>query len=149
MDVFVLVLVGLVAGFLGGLLGVGGGILLVPAFLFFLKNRIPDIHVAVGTSMAVIVVNSVAGTIQHAWGGRVNWQVVAYLAVVAVIGGSLGGYVSGHVNKVLLQRLFAILLIAVALKMFFSKPAEPTVQVPARETAVPAATNSLGRHPHS
>jgi len=146
MDVFAIVLVGFVAGFLGGLLGVGGGILLVPAFLFFLKDRIPDIHVAVGTSMAVIVVNALAGTVQHAWAGRVNWQIVAYLAAVAVIGGSLGGYVSGHVNKVLLQRLFAVLLMAVALKMFFSKPGEAAPQPSARETA---AVVGVGRDSHS
>jgi len=123
--------IGLAAGFLGGLLGVGGGFLMVPAFLFLLKDRIPDMHVAVGTSMAIIVVNAVAATVQHSLGGRVNWQVVGYVAVSAIIGGSLGAYVSGLVEKAMLQRLFAVMLILVALKMFFSTPdAAPRIPSP-------------------
>jgi uncharacterized membrane protein YfcA len=132
-----MILVGLAAGFLGGMFGVGGGILFVPAFLFLLKDRIPSVHVAVGTSMAIIVANSIAGTIAHAINGRVNWQVAVWVAVFAVIGGFLGANVSGLVGKTTLQRLFAILLILVAAKMFFTKPAEakgPTgVQTEVRE----------------
>jgi hypothetical protein len=137
MDTFVMILVGLAAGFLGGMFGVGGGILFVPAFLFLLKDRIPSVHVAVGTSMAIIVANSIAGTIPHAINGRVNWQVAAWVAVFAVIGGFVGANVSGFVSKTTLQRLFAILLVLVAAKMFFTKPAEanrPTgVQTEVRE----------------
>jgi len=134
METLLILLVGLAAGFLGGMFGVGGGILFVPAFLFFLKDRIPDIHMAVGTSMAVIVANSLAGTIIHAINGRVNWQVVAYIAVFAVIGGLVGANVSGLVGKTALQRLFAILLVLVAVKMFFSTPAEPAGSSHARPT---------------
>jgi hypothetical protein len=124
MEILVMILVGLAAGFLGGMFGVGGGILMVPAFLFILRDRIPSIHVAVGTSMAVIVANAIAGTVGHAIHGRVNWQVAAWVAGFAVIGGFVGANVSGLVGKTTLQRLFAIFLVVVAAKMFFSKPAE-------------------------
>jgi len=124
MEILVMILVGLAAGFLGGMFGVGGGILMVPAFLFILRDRIPGIHVAVGTSMAVIVANAIAGTVGHALHGRVNWQVAAWVAGFAVIGGFVGANVSGLVAKATLQRLFAIFLVVVAAKMFFSKPAE-------------------------
>jgi len=142
MDVLTIVVVTLSAGFLGGLLGVGGGILMVPAFLLLLKDRIPSVHMAVGTSMAIIVVNAMAGTIQHWMGGRINWLVVAYGAAFAVIGGSAGAYVSGLVPTAPLQRLFAILLIAVALNMFFSKPKEARPDPPAE---VKAAIVTHGR----
>ncbi len=122
MDILIIVTVTLVAGFLGGLLGVGGGILMVPAFVFLLKNHVPTMHVAVGTSLAIIVINALAGSVQHALARHINWQVVAYGAVFAVAGGSLGAYASKFVSNAALQRLFAVLLMAVALRMFFSTP---------------------------
>jgi hypothetical protein len=136
MEILVMILVGLAAGFLGGMFGVGGGILMVPAFLFILKDRIPSIHVAVGTSMAIIVANAMAGTIGHAIHGRVNWHVAAWVAGFAVIGGFAGANVSGLVAKATLQRLFAVLLVVVAAKMFFSKPAE-AARPPEAQVTVP------------
>lgn len=124
MDILSVMLVGLAAGFLGGLLGIGGGVLLVPAFIFILRDRTPTIHVAVGTSMAVIIAISVAGTIEHALSGRVNWAIVPYVAVFAIIGSFLGAHVSGLIGRLALRRLFALLLVVVAAKMFFSKPPE-------------------------
>lgn len=138
MDILWVIVVGLVAGFLGGLLGVGGGILMVPAFLYLLRDRIPSIHVAVGTSMAVIVAVSIAGTIGHARGGRVNWSIVPYVAVFAVVGSYVGASLTSHVSRMVLRRLFAILLLVVAAKMIFSKPdqtAAATAAPPAPATA--------------
>lgn len=135
--------VGLAAGFIGGLLGVGGGVLMVPAFLYLLHDRIPDMKIAVGTSMAVIIATSIAATIKHHTGGRVNWQVVPWVAAAAIIGAYLGAWVTGGTKPLMLRRLFAILLMVVALKMFFSNPdskpaaAEGTTTVDgATETAV-------------
>ncbi|MCX8036800.1 MAG: sulfite exporter TauE/SafE family protein [Candidatus Sumerlaeia bacterium] len=122
MDMLIIIIVTLVAGFLGGLLGVGGGILMVPAFVFLLKNHVPTMHVAVGTSLALIVINALAGSVQHALARHINWQVVACGAAFAVAGGSLGAYASKFVGNAALQRLFAVLLLAVALRMFFAPP---------------------------
>jgi len=130
MELLVMIALGLGAGFLGGMFGVGGGILFVPAFVYFLKGRIPDIHMAIGTSLAIIVANSIAGTIGHAINGRVNWYVAGSVAVFAVIGGFVGATVSGYVAKPVLQRLFAVLLVIVAAKLFFSKPVQPDASAP-------------------
>jgi len=143
MEMLVIISVGLAAGFLGGMFGVGGGILFVPAFLFFLKSRIPDIHIAVGTSMAVIVANSLAGTAVHAFNGRVNWHVAVFVALFAVVGGLLGASVSGFVGKTMMQRLFAVFLVVVAAKVFFSKPAEP-IRPPQAQTTVAPSNPSIG-----
>ncbi|MBM3333043.1 sulfite exporter TauE/SafE family protein, partial [Candidatus Sumerlaeota bacterium] len=99
MNTIAMIVIGFAAGFLGGMFGVGGGVLMVPALLFIFQERIPSVHVAVGTSMAVIVATSIAGTVQHALSGRVEWGIVAPLAVFAAVGGMFGAYVSGLVEK--------------------------------------------------
>jgi len=137
MSLLIVVVVGLAAGFLGGLLGVGGGILLVPAFLFFLRDQITDMKMAVGTSMAVIVAVAVIGTIEHARGGRVNWRIVPVVAAFAMIGSYTGARLTSYIATAWLRRIFALLLIAVALKMFFTtdRKESPAPVAPPEETA--------------
>ena len=125
MDMLWVILVGLAAGFIGGLLGVGGGILFVPAFIYLLRDRIPSTQMAIGTSLAVVMAVAIAGTIQHHMGGRINWRIVPCVAIFAIIGSTLGARVSGILGGIVLRRIFAVLLVIVAVKMFFSKPNAP------------------------
>ena len=75
--------VGLLVGFLTGLLGVGGGFLITPALTIFLGLRMKQ---AVGTSLAIIVINSAAGFSAHAAGYTIDWATTLAFAVPAIVG---------------------------------------------------------------
>lgn len=118
MNYFLIALVGLVGGIGSGLFGVGGGAIFVP--LLILLCRL-DAHVAIGTSLAVIVPTAIVALVTHHGGGMVNWRFAACLAVLAVIGAWLGARLSLQTDAALLRRLFALLLIGISLKLFFMK----------------------------
>ncbi|PYF99322.1 hypothetical protein SAMN05216184_10731 [Georgenia satyanarayanai] len=106
------VLVASVVGLLTGFFGVGGGFIVVPALLLVMRV---DMRLAVGTSLLVIVVNSVFGLV-----GRVGqdlaieWPVVVAFAVTSMVGGLLAGRFSARARPRTLSLLFALLLLAVA-----------------------------------
>lgn len=104
--------VGLAAGFLSGMFGVGGGFIIVPALVLF--SGMP-IHKAVATSLLVIVLVSVSGVASHFAAGRViSLEVAGLFALGGVIGMSLGGVVSERISAAMLQRVFAGGIVAVA-----------------------------------
>jgi hypothetical protein len=125
-EIGLLLVVGLTAGILAGLLGIGGGVLVVPAMVLILSF---DQHVAQGTSLLVIVPAALAGSWTHHRHGRFSLRDAAALAVGGVVGALVGSVVALSLDEALLQRLFAVLLIVVALRMLFmgrpTAPAEP------------------------
>ena len=107
-----LVLVGLVTGFLSGMFGVGGGFVIVPALVLF--SSMP-IHKAVATSLLVIVLVSISGVASHIAAGRsVSLELTGLFVLGGVIGMSLGGLVSHRLPAVVLQKVFALGIVAVA-----------------------------------
>jgi uncharacterized membrane protein YfcA len=119
------VLLGSCAGFLAGLLGIGGGILLVPLFMwaFPIAGFAPDIvvHAAFGTSLAIIVPTAVSSTLGHRKRGNVDWRQVTYLACGGVVGAVLGASLAAHLPGKRLQLLFGVMQIIVALRMYWSR----------------------------
>jgi uncharacterized membrane protein YfcA len=105
------VAVGLLVGFLTGLLGVGGGFLLTPALTLFLGLRMKQ---AVGTSLAIIVLNSAAGFSAHAAGFTINWSIVLAFAVPAVLGSLAAARFSRRLKDSHIRISFAVLIFAVA-----------------------------------
>ncbi len=109
-------ILGIIAGVLSGLFGVGGGTVLVPLFLYVLKM---DIHTATGTSLAVIIPTAIFGTLFQGSAGQVNWKIAVIVGVLAV----LGSYAGVKLNVLLppqhLQKLFAIFLFIIAIQLFF------------------------------
>ncbi|HEY7176552.1 MAG TPA: sulfite exporter TauE/SafE family protein [Micromonosporaceae bacterium] len=106
-----LVAAALAVGFLTGLFGVGGGFIIVPALVTVLGLPMP---VAVGTSLAVIALNSAAALAARAGHVTVHWSVVVPLAIAAVAASVAGKRVADRLHPDLLTRAFAALLIAVA-----------------------------------
>jgi hypothetical protein len=108
------VLMGLVAGFLSTLLGIGGGVVVVPMLLILFAM---DSKVAVGTSLAYMVPVALAGAVQH---GLKN-EVVLKIALIAVpfglIGTRLGMAASSSLGSMQIKRLFGILMLLVGLKL--------------------------------
>jgi len=107
-------LIGLVAGTVAASLGVGGGVVLVPALVIFFSF---DQHLAQGTSLAVIVPTAVVGAWLHARAGRVVWRYVIPLGIAGVVGGFIGGGIALALGDALLRRLFAALLVVTAARM--------------------------------
>ena len=103
------------SGVLSGLLGVGGGLLIVPIFTLLLGK---DMHTAVATSLALIVPTAIAGALFHWSAGRVDIKLFLLCAGFAVAGGVLGAWLAGAVSPAFLRRVFATLLLIVAVRMF-------------------------------
>ena len=97
---------GVLAGIIAGLLGVGGGIIIVPMLVFFGKLPVN----AVATSSLAIVITSISGSFQNWREGNLNFKKVISLGLPAVITAQLGVYLASHFSPLLLLSLFAILL---------------------------------------
>ena len=122
-EIVALVGIGLVAGFLAGLLGIGGGVLMVPAMVLILGF---DQHLAQGTSLLVVIPAATTGAWTHYRRGRWSFRDVAGLAVGGIIGAALGSATALSLDDELLRRLFALLLLALAARMALSRPATPS-----------------------
>ncbi len=141
MTFFLYLILGALAGTLAGLFGIGGGLIIVPAliFSFELQELSPEIltHLAVGTSLATIVVTSISSVRAHHSKGGVQWRIFTVLAAGIMIGAWLGTYTAIQISSTTLQRLIGIFALLVALKMWFgfnpseqsALPGKPTLMV--------------------
>jgi uncharacterized membrane protein YfcA len=109
-----LILIGLVAGALAASLGVGGGIVYVPALvtLFAFAQ-----HEAQGTSLAVIIPTALLAATIHGRAGRVDWRTAILLGCGGIIGGLLGAGTALSLEAPVLRRMFAVFLIVMAIRM--------------------------------
>lgn len=107
-------IVGSVAGLLGGLFGIGGGIILVPALTLLLPLKQHTIH---GTSLAIVLLISISGTIIYAFQGHLNWELILGIASGSVVGAMIGARLMAKVSSKNLRRGYAILLVVVGLRL--------------------------------
>jgi uncharacterized membrane protein YfcA len=118
-QIFGLILLGLAAGALSGLTGVGGGIIIVPALVFFFGY---SAHLAQGTTLALLVLPI---GILAAWAyyqkGFVDIPAAAIIAASFVVGSVLGAKLGLGLSENALRKIFAVLLVAVAFQMFLHK----------------------------
>jgi uncharacterized membrane protein YfcA len=109
--------IGLTAGVLGGLLGVGGGVLIVPALVFFLAF---GQHRAHGTSLAIVTMLSCVGVVTYFVHDNVDLLFAAGIAVGGMVGAVIGGCIVQHIRSRALRRMFCLFLMATALKMIYA-----------------------------
>jgi uncharacterized protein len=121
-SVVVLAAVGVVAGVLAGLLGVGGGIVMVPALVLLLTLSQP---VAKGTSLAVIIPTAVVPTIRNVRAGDADLGLAASAGLTGVLFGFAASLVSVRLDPVLSAVLFAVLLLAMAVRLLLSARGRP------------------------
>ena len=116
---------GLVAGTLAGLLGVGGGIVIVPVLyhLFTLLGIDESVrmHVAVGTSLATIIPTSIMSSRAHRKKGSLDMALIKKLMPSVIVGVVLGSIASGYLSGAVLTVVFATVALLVALNMAFKK----------------------------
>ncbi len=119
--IFLYAVTGVVAGFLAGLFGVGGGLIIVPAlvYCFFLQGFDPAIsmHMAIGTSLATIIVTSISSARAHHAHAAVQWRIVKLMTGGILVGGMLGALLAKNIESESLQFIFSIFEILVAVKL--------------------------------
>lgn len=125
---------GFAAGVMAGLMGVGGGILVVPAlaFIFAHAGFTADwsFHLAVGTSLATLVGTGSASAYSHHRRGAVRWDLVRTLAPWLVVGAWLGSKVAGVLDGTWLRAIFGVFLAYVSLGMLVERARSKTHALP-------------------
>ncbi|MGO2660232.1 sulfite exporter TauE/SafE family protein [Mycetocola reblochoni] len=116
----VYLLIGMAAGVLSGLFGVGGGILIVPALLAFAGF---DQRLAAGTSLAAIIPMSLSGVVGYALGGHVDVLAALLLVAGSVGGAQLGSVLLSRLPKRVLQLCFIVFILVVIVSLFLVVPA--------------------------
>jgi uncharacterized membrane protein YfcA len=134
MDLLLLVGMGAVAGILAGLLGIGGGIIIVPvlALVFEHQGVATEVlmHVAIGTSLATIVVTSMSSIRAHHRRGAVEWSVFRGITPGVVVGGLAGAAIAKFLPGETLRLAFGVFMLLVATQMAFARPPAPHRALP-------------------
>lgn len=116
--VFILALIGFFAGMLSGFVGVGGGVIIVPALVFFLGFTQ---HEAQGTSLFVLMLPVVALAVMNYWKvGNVNWKFGLVIAITFLAGGFLGSKLSLKISPGIVKLVFGIFMAYVSYKLIIS-----------------------------
>lgn len=114
-----LIIVGLIAGFLSGILGVGGGVVMVPLMILLLGF---SQHEAQGTSLAVLAVPvTLAAAYNYYQDGSLNWKYALVMASMFIIGGYLGSKLAISIDDKLLKRIFGAVLVILGIRMVLIK----------------------------
>ncbi len=117
--VFLLALVGLFAGVLSGFVGIGGGVVMVPALVIMLGY---SQHQAQGTSLAVLVLPVVALAVRNYYkAGMIDPKMVAVIAVAFVVGGYFGSKWSLALPTETVKRVFGVLMLLISVKLILGK----------------------------
>jgi uncharacterized protein len=134
--ILIIILVGVAAGILGGMVGVGGGIIIVPALVYFIGF---SQKTAQGTSLGLIMLPvGILGVLQYYKLGHVDFRVVGILAIGFLAGSYFGSKISLSLPQESVKKIFAVLLIIIAIKMLFFDKAK---KAPADTALQSAATN--------
>lgn len=118
-NAIIIALIGAVAGILGGLFGLGGAIVIIPALVMLVGY---SQQMAQGTAliMMVLPVGALAAY-QYYQNGYVNIKAAVILAVFFFVGGYFGGKFAMHIPQEIMRKSFAVLIVAIAVKMWFQK----------------------------
>jgi uncharacterized membrane protein YfcA len=117
--IFILLAIGIVAGAFAGLLGVGGGIILIPALVFFMGL---GQQAAQGTSLAMMLPPiGILAAYNYYKAGQVNIKYALILAVAFIVGSYFGSKIAVSIPQVLMKKIFGVVLLLMAIKMLLSK----------------------------
>lgn len=147
-SILLLIFTGAIAGLLAGMLGVGGGIVIVPVlFHLFGVLDLPDntaMHMAVGTSLATIIPTSISSMRSHRKRGSIDDDLLKIWAVPVFIGSALGVLISAQVAGVVLSTVFAVIATLVALNMLSRDGIKVAERMPEGKTANGAMAFGIG-----
>ncbi|MBL8259689.1 MAG: sulfite exporter TauE/SafE family protein [Candidatus Competibacteraceae bacterium] len=127
-------LLGAFAGVMAGLLGVGGGLIIVPALAWiFQRQGIAEsaiMHLAIGTSLATIILTSISSVRAHHQRGAVLWPAVGRLTPGIIVGAWLGAAVADLLSSFTLQKIFAVFVLAMSVQMGLGAKPAPHRELP-------------------
>lgn len=117
--IIALIVIGLLAGILSGIMGVGGGVVMVPLMILLLGfNQ----HEAQGTSLAVLAVPvTFLAAYNYYNEGFVNWKYAALIAVFFIVGGYVGSKMAVSLDQKTLRRIFGGILLVISVKLLLGK----------------------------
>jgi uncharacterized membrane protein YfcA len=132
--ILIYLIAGSVAGFLGGLLGIGGGVVIVPILLYiFTAQHFPldhMIHIAIGTSFASIVFTSVSSLRAHHLHGAVDWSIVKRITPGILIGTLIGTWIVAKLPAGFLKVVFIVFVFYVATQIILNIKPKPSRLLP-------------------
>ena len=147
MDWVLYLTLGAVAGLLAGMLGVGGGLIIVPALAaLFLQQGVPSeiiMHLALGTSLASIAFTSLSSMRAHQQHGAILWPLFRQLTPGILFGAALGGWIAGIMTTAWLKPIFAIFELSVGLHILLSRQTQ-TQRAAAGKAAMTSAGGIIG-----
>jgi len=118
-NIFLFIVLGIIAGVLSGLIGIGGGVIIVPALLFIFGF---SQHQAQGTTLALLVppIGILAAWTYYKQ-GYVDFHAALFICIGFLIGSFMGSKLATNISNVILERTFGIALLLISLKMIFAK----------------------------
>ncbi len=139
---------GVIAGFVAGLLGVGGGLIIVPVLIFiFQSNNFSAeviVHMAIGTSLATIIFTSFSSVYAHHFRHKaVNWDIVKQLTPGIIVGALSGAMIADFISAKILQQFFGFFELFVALQMAINIKVHAARTLPGR-IGILAAGSGIG-----
>lgn len=140
---------GAVVGFLAGLLGIGGGLIMVPALVYLFVNKLQlDISfampMAIATSLSTIIFTGFSASMAHYKLGNLNRFILLYSGVGMAVGAIVGAQFASVIPGEVLKKIFAVLVIAIVIYMVFGKRTQSSHQInKANLSFIGLATGSL------
>jgi len=117
--IVILVVLGTITGFMAGMLGIGGGIIVIPALVMILGFTQQG---AQGTSLAMMLPPvGIFAVINYYKAGHVDWRVAVILALFFIVGSLFGSKLAVKIPQDVLKKIFGVFLLLVAAKMLFGK----------------------------
>lgn len=113
MNILILIGIGLTAGILSGLFGIGGGVLVVPALIYLLGF---SSHKATGTSLVILLPPvGIGAVLEYTRHGAVDWRAAIIIAITVFLGATVGAYFANKISSGTLKLLFSLFLIGLGI----------------------------------
>ena len=115
-EIIILAILGIAAGSISGLLGIGGAVIIIPALVYFLHF---SQKMAQGTSLLLMLPPiGLLAALEYYRSGQVNIKAAVIIAVFFLLGGWIGAKLAVKIDPLLLRRIFAVFLMVIAIRMF-------------------------------
>jgi len=134
MEIALYFLIGAFAGSLSGMIGIGGGVVVVPLLASIFEHRdFPPsmvMHFATGTSLAIMVITTSASLRAHSKNGNAAWPIFRLILPGLVFGVVTGGVIADFLHSHVLRLIFGVLMLLISFRTFWVRKIEPTETVP-------------------